>query len=174
LLTFSKNIYMAGLSSYFTFYAIEKFGVTVQQSQLMLFLFLGASAAGLILGGLFGDRFGAKAVIWFSILGALPFTLALPYADLLWTNILVVVIGLILSSAFSAIVVFAQELVPGRVGMIAGIFFGLAFGFGGIGAAVLGVVADHKGIDYVFWICSFLPLFGLLTIFLPSMKPRAI
>jgi FSR family fosmidomycin resistance protein-like MFS transporter len=174
LLTFSKNIYMAGLSSYFTFYAIERFGVTVQQSQLMLFLFLGASAAGLILGGLFGDRFGAKAVIWFSILGALPFTLALPYADLLWTNILVVVIGLILSSAFSAIVVFAQELVPGRVGMIAGIFFGLAFGFGGIGAAVLGVVADHRGIDYVFWLCSFLPLFGLLTIFLPSMKPRTI
>jgi MFS transporter, FSR family, fosmidomycin resistance protein len=174
LLTFSKNIYTAALSSYFTFYAIEKFGVSVQQSQLMLFLFLGASAAGLILGGLFGDRFGAKAVIWFSILGTLPFSLALPYADLVWTNILVVVIGLILSSAFSAIVVFAQELVPGRVGMIAGIFFGLAFGFGGIGAAVLGVVADHKGIDYVFWICSFLPLFGLLTVFLPDMKPRAI
>ena len=135
ILTFSKNIYMASLSSYYTFYAIEKFGVSVQQSQLMLFVFLGTSAAGLVLGGLFGDRFGAKAVIWFSILGVLPFTLALPYADLLWTNILAAVIGLILSSAFSAIVVFAQELVPGRVGMIAGIFFGLAFGFGGIGAA---------------------------------------
>ena len=170
ILTFSKNIYMASLSSYYTFYAIDKFGVTVQQSQLMLFLFLGASAAGLVLGGLFGDRFGAKAVIWFSILGVLPFTLALPYADFLWTNILAIVIGLILSSAFSAIVVFAQELVPGRVGMMAGIFFGLAFGFGGIGAAVLGVVADHQGIDYVFWICSFLPLLGLLTIFLPDMK----
>ena len=170
ILTFSKNIYMASLSSYYTFYAIEKFGVSVQESQLMLFVFLGASAAGLVLGGLFGDRFGAKAVIWFSILGVLPFTLALPYADLMWTNILAVVIGLILSSAFSAIVVFAQELVPGRVGMIAGIFFGLAFGFGGIGAAVLGVVADHKGIDYVFWLCSFLPLLGLLTVFLPDMK----
>jgi FSR family fosmidomycin resistance protein-like MFS transporter len=170
VLTFSKNIYMAGLSSYYTFYAMHKFGVTVQESQVMLFLFLGASAAGLLLGGLVGDRFGAKTVIWFSILGVLPFTLALPYADLFWTNVLAVVIGLILSSAFSAIVVFAQELVPGRVGLIAGIFFGLAFGFGGIGAAVLGVVADHKGIDYVFWICSFLPLFGLLTIFLPSMK----
>jgi MFS transporter, FSR family, fosmidomycin resistance protein len=174
LLTFSKNIYVAGLSSYFTFYAIQKFGVTVQESQLMLFLFLGASAAGLVLGGLFGDRFGAKAVIWFSILGALPFTLALPYADLVWTNILVVVIGVILSSAFSAIVVFAQELVPGRIGLVAGIFFGLAFGFGGIGAAALGVLADHKGIDFVFWVCSFLPLFGLLTIFLPDTKPRAI
>ncbi len=170
ILTFSKNIYTACLSSYYTFYVIEKFGVSVQHSQLMLFLFLGASAAGLVLGGLFGDRFGPKAVIWFSILGVLPFTLALPYADLVWANILVVVIGLILSSAFSAIVVLAQELVPGRVGMIAGIFFGLAFGFGGIGAALLGVIADHKGIDYVFWLCSFLPLFGLLTIFLPKMK----
>ena len=170
ILTFSKNVYTASMSSYYTFYAIHKFGVSVQDLQLMLFLFLGASAAGLVLGGLFGDRFGAKTVIWFSILGVLPFTLALPYADLLWTNILAIVIGLILSSAFSAIVVFAQELVPGRVGMIAGIFFGLAFGAGGIGAALLGVVADHKGIDYVFWACSFLPLLGLLTIFLPDMK----
>jgi MFS transporter, FSR family, fosmidomycin resistance protein len=170
VLTFSKNIYVASLSSYYTFYAIHKFGVSVQASQIMLFLFLGASAAGLVLGGLFGDRFGAKSVIWFSILGVLPFTLALPYADFVWTNILTVVIGLILSSAFSAIVVFAQELVPGRVGLVAGIFFGLAFGFGGIGAAVLGVVADRKGIDFVFWVCSFLPLFGLLTVFLPDMK----
>ena len=170
VLTFSKNVYTACLSSYYTFYVIHKFGVTVQHSQLMLFLFLGASAAGLVLGGLFGDRFGPKAVIWFSILGVLPFTLALPYADLVWSNILVILIGLILSSAFSAIVVLAQELVPGRVGMVAGIFFGLAFGFGGIGAALLGVIADHKGIDYVFWLCSFLPLFGLLTIFLPDMK----
>jgi FSR family fosmidomycin resistance protein-like MFS transporter len=174
ILTFSKNIYVASLSSYYTFYAIDKFGVSVQASQVMLFLFLGASAAGLVLGGLFGDRFGAKAVIWFSILGVLPFTLALPYADLVWTNILAVVIGLILSSAFSAIVVFAQELVPGRVGLIAGIFFGLAFGFGGIGAAVLGVVADHRSIDFVFWLCSFLPLFGLLTVFLPDMKARSV
>lgn len=170
ILTFSKNIYTACLSSYYTFYVIDKFGVSVQHSQLMLFLFLGASAAGLVLGGLFGDRFGPKAVIWFSILGVLPFTLALPYANLVWANILVVAIGLVLSSAFSAIVVLAQELVPGRVGMIAGIFFGLAFGFGGIGAALLGVLADSRGIEYVFWICSFLPLFGLLTIFLPKMK----
>ncbi len=170
ILTFSKNIYMACLSSYYTFYVIETFGVSVQGSQLMLFGFLAASAAGLVLGGLFGDRFGAKFVIWFSILGVLPFTLALPYANLFWINVLAIVIGLILSSAFSAIVVFAQELVPGRVGMIAGIFFGLAFGFGGIGAAALGVVADQRGIAYVFWICSFLPLLGLLTVFLPDMK----
>jgi len=170
ILTFSKNIYMAALSSYYTFYAIEEFGVSVQGSQLMLFAFLAASAAGLVLGGLFGDRFGAKSVIWFSILGALPFTLALPYANLFWINVLAVLIGLILSSAFSAIVVFAQELVPGRVGLIAGIFFGLAFGFGGIGAAALGILADYRGIDYVFWLCSFLPLLGLLTIFLPKMS----
>ena len=168
LLTFSKNIYTASLSSYYTFYAIERFGVSVQDSQLMLFLFLGASAAGILLGGAFGDRFGPKTVIWFSILGALPFTLALPYADLFGANVLVVLIGLIISSAFPAIVVMAQELVPGRVGMIAGIFFGFAFGMGGLAAAVLGVVADYKGIEYVFWICSFLPLLGILTIFLPS------
>lgn len=170
LLVFSKNIYMASFSSYYTFYAIHKFGVTVQQSQLMLFAFLGASAAGTILGGLFGDRFGPKMVIWFSILGCLPFTLALPYADFNWTIALTVLIGLILSSAFPAIVVFAQELVPGRVGMIAGIFFGFAFGMAGIAAAVLGIVADAKGIDYVYDVCSYLPLLGLLTVFLPSME----
>lgn len=170
ILTFSKNIYTASLSSYYTFYAIDKFGVSVQGSQIMLFAFLAASAAGLILGGLFGDRFGARTVIWFSIVGVLPFTLALPYANLFWINVLSVLIGLILSSAFPAIVVYAQELVPGRVGLIAGIFFGLAFGFGGIGAAALGVLADSKGIDYVFWLCSFLPLLGLLTIFLPKMS----
>jgi len=168
LLTFTKNGYTAGISSYYTFYVIEKFGVSVQQSQVMLFLFLGASALGILLGGLFGDRFGPKTVIWFSILGVLPFTLALPYADFVWTNVLVVVIGLILSSAFPAIIVFAQELVPGRVGMVAGIFFGFAFGMGGIAAAVLGVVADSKGIEYVFDVCSYLPLVGLLTIFLPN------
>ena len=168
LLTFTKNGFTAGISSYYTFYVIEKFGVSVQQSQVMLFLFLGASALGILLGGLFGDRFGPKTVIWFSILGVLPFTLALPYADFVWTNVLVVVIGLILSSAFPAIIVFAQELVPGRVGMVAGIFFGFAFGMGGIAAAVLGVVADSKGIEYVFDVCSYLPLVGLLTIFLPN------
>ena len=171
LLVFTKNIYMASLSSYYTFYVIHKFGVSVQESQLLLFIFLGAAAAGTFLGGPIGDRFGPKTVIWFSILGVLPFTLALPYADLFWTQILTALIGLILASAFSAIVVFAQELVPGRVGLIAGIFFGFAFGMGGIAAAVLGVVADAKGIEYVFRICSYLPLLGLLTIFLPSMNP---
>ena len=168
LLTFTKNGYSAGLASYYTFYVIEKFGVSVQQSQVMLFVFLGASALGILLGGLFGDRFGPKTVIWFSILGVLPFTLALPYAGLVWTNILVMLIGLILSSAFPAIIVFAQELVPGRVGMVAGIFFGFAFGMGGIAAAVLGVIADARGIEYVFQVCSYLPLVGLLTIFLPN------
>jgi FSR family fosmidomycin resistance protein-like MFS transporter len=169
-LVFTKNIYMASLSSYYTFYVIHKFGVSVQEAQVLLFIFLGAVAVGTVVGGPIGDRFGRKFVIWFSILGVLPFTLALPYADLFWTRILTVLIGLILASAFSAIVVFAQELVPGRVGMIAGIFFGFAFGMGGIAAAVLGVVADVKGIDFVYQICSFLPLLGLLTVFLPSSK----
>lgn len=166
----TKNIYMASLSSYYTFYVIHKFGVSVQEAQILLFIFLGAVAAGTLAGGPIGDRFGRKFVIWFSILGVLPFTLALPYADLFWTRILTVLIGLILASAFSAIVVFAQELVPGRVGMIAGIFFGFAFGMGGLAAAVLGVVADIKGIDYVYMICSFLPLLGLLTVLLPSTR----
>jgi len=170
LLVLTKNAYIASLSSYYTFYAIEKFGVSVQMSQVMLFLFLGASALGILLGGPFGDRYGQKAMIWFSIVGVLPFTLLLPYANLEWTMILTVLIGLILSSAFSNIVVFAQELVPGRVGMIAGVFFGFAFGMGGIAAAVLGVVADMKGIDFVFRLCSYLPFLGLLTIFLPNMK----
>lgn len=168
LLVFSKNAYMASISSYYTFYLIERFDVSVQMSQILLFVFLGAVALGILLGGPFGDRYGQKAMIWFSILGVLPFTLALPYANFEWTVILSILIGLILSSAFSNIVVFAQELVPGRVGMIAGIFFGFAFGMGGIAAAILGVVADHKGIEYVYWVCSFLPLVGLLTVFLPS------
>jgi FSR family fosmidomycin resistance protein-like MFS transporter len=167
-LMFSKNIYTASFMSFYTFYAIHQFGVSVQTSQLMLFAFLGASAVGTILGGLFGDRFGPKMVIWFSILGCLPFSLALPYADLTWTIILSSLIGLILSSAFPAIVVFAQELIPGRVGMISGIFFGAAFGIAGIAAAVLGIVADAKGVAYVYEICSYLPLLGLLTIFLPG------
>ena len=170
LLTFSKNIYMASISSYYTFYVIERFGVGVQMSQYLLFVFLGAAALGTILGGPIGDRFGAKFVIWLSILGVLPFTLALPYANFEWTIILSFVIGLMMASAFPAIVVFAQELLPGRVGMVAGIFFGFAFGMGGIAAAVLGVVADHSGIEYVYWICSFLPLLGLLTVFLPSTR----
>jgi MFS transporter, FSR family, fosmidomycin resistance protein len=167
LLTFSKNIYTASISSYYTFYAIERFGVSVQGSQMMLFAFLGASAVGTFAGGPIGDRWGARFVIWFSILGALPFTLLLPYANFEWTIVLSVLIGLIISSAFPAIVVFAQELVPGRVGMVAGIFFGFAFGMGGIAAAVLGVVADARGVEFVYRICSFLPLLGLLTVLLP-------
>jgi FSR family fosmidomycin resistance protein-like MFS transporter len=170
LLVLTKNAYIASLTSYYTFYVIHRFDVSVQMSQVLLFAFMGASALGILLGGPFGDRYGQKAMIWFSIVGVLPFTLALPYANLEWTVILTVIIGLILSSAFSNIVVFAQELVPGRVGMIGGIFFGLAFGVGGIAAALLGIVADMKGIDFVFRVCSYLPFLGLLTIFLPNMK----
>jgi MFS transporter, FSR family, fosmidomycin resistance protein len=172
-LTFSKNAYMASLTSYYTFFVIHKFGVTVQDSQVLLFVLLGAAALGTVVGGPIGDRFGAKAVIWFSILGVLPFTLVMPYVDLTWTVILSFIISLIMASAFPAIVVFAQELVPGRVGMIAGIFFGFAFGMGGLAAAVLGVIADARGIDHVYWLCSFLPLLGLLTVFLPDMKKKA-
>lgn len=170
LLVLTKNGYIASLTSYYTFYVIDKFGVSVQMSQVLLFVFMGSSALGILLGGPFGDRYGQKAMIWFSIIGVLPFTLALPYANLEWTIILTIIIGLILSSAFSNIVVFAQELVPGRIGMIGGIFFGLAFGVGGIAAALLGIVADVKGIDFVFHVCSYLPFLGLLTIFLPNMK----
>ncbi len=169
LLTFTKNIYTASISSYYTFFLIEKFQLTTQQAQLMLFLFLGGMAGGVMLGGLVGDKVGPLKVIWFSILGILPFTLALPHVGLEMTGLLTAIIGLILASAFPAIVVFAQELVPGRTGLIAGIFFGFAFGMGGIAAAVLGVVADAKGIEYVYRICSYLPLMGLLTIFLPRM-----
>lgn len=169
VLTATKNAYLASLSSYFTFFTIEKFGVSVQNAQLLLFLFLGASAAGVFFGGPIGDRFGSRVVIWFSILGVIPFALILPYANLFWTAALVVIIGFIFSSAFSAIVVFAQELVPGRVGLIAGMFFGFAFGFGGIGAAVLGVFADREGIEFVYKVCSYMPLLGLLTILLPRL-----
>ncbi|HLZ67518.1 MAG TPA: MFS transporter [Aliidongia sp.] len=173
LLVFSKFFYLASLSSYFTFYLISKFGLSVQSAQIHLFVLLGSVAAGTIIGGPIGDRIGRKIVIWVSILGVAPFTLLLPYADLFWTGVLSVIIGLVLSSAFSAIVVFGQELVPGKVGMIAGLFFGLSFGMGGIGAAVLGHVADVAGIDYVYKICSFLPLIGILTVFLPNIeKPR--
>jgi len=170
LLTITKNVYIAGIANYFTFYLIHKFGLDVGQSQLMLFLFLGASAVGVFLGGPIGDRFGPKFVIWLSIIGALPFALALPYADFTWTVILSIIIGIVFSSCFSAIVVFAQELVPGRIGMIAGIFFGLAFGAGGIGAAALGALADVRGIDFLFQVTSYLPLLGFLTVFLPDFK----
>ncbi|CAK9891331.1 MULTISPECIES: MFS transporter [Pseudomonas] len=172
LLVFSKYFYMSSFTSYFTFYLIEKFDLSVASSQLHLFLFLGAVAAGTFFGGPIGDRIGRKAVIWFSILGVAPFTLLLPYVDLFWTSVLSVIIGFILASAFSAIVVYAQELVPGNVGMIAGIFFGLMFGFGGIGAAALGYLADLKGIEYVYSLCSYLPLFGLLAILLPATAKR--
>lgn len=169
LLVFSKYIYLVSLSSYYTFYLIDKFEVPVQSAQLYLFVFLGAVAVGTLGGGPVGDRVGFKTVIWFSILGVLPFTLILPYANLFWTAVLTVPIGLILASAFSAIIVYAQELMPSKVGMIAGMFFGFAFGIAGIGAAALGWLADQTSIEYVYHVCSFLPLVGLLTAFLPNL-----
>ena len=171
-LMFSKFIYLASLSSYYTFFLISKFHVSVQSAELHLFIFLGAVAAGTIIGGPIGDRIGRKYVIWCSILGVLPFTLMLPWANLFWTGILSVVIGLILASAFSAIIVYAQELVPGRIGTISGLFFGLAFGMGGVGAAYLGKLADHSGIYFVYQVCAFLPAIGLLTGFLPNLDQK--
>jgi len=170
-LIFSKYFYLASLVSYYTFYLISKFHLSVQSAQIHLFAFLGAVAAGTIIGGPVGDRIGRKYVIWWSILGVLPFTLALPYANLFWTGVLSVVIGLVLASAFSAILVYAQELVPGRIGMISGLFFGFAFGMAGIGAAVLGELADHTDIYFVYQVCSFLPAMGLLAAFLPNLEP---
>jgi len=169
-LIFSKYVYLASLTSYFTFYLIHRFNVSVETAQLHLFVFLGAVAVGTILGGPLGDRVGRKRVIWFSILGTLPFTLLLPYASLFWTAPLTVAIGLILASAFPAIVVFAQELVPGKVGMISGLFFGFSFGMGGLGAAILGELADHIGIEAVYQVCAFLPLIGLLAALLPDTR----
>lgn len=171
VLIFSKYFYLASMSSYYTFFLMDKFHVSVGASQMFLFLFLFAIAAGTLIGGHAGDRFGRKYVIWFSILGVAPFTLLLPYANLFWTAVLSFCIGVILASAFSAILVYAQELVPGKIGLISGLFFGLAFGMGGIGAAVLGRLADKTSIQYVFHLCSFLPLLGLFTGFLPSLKP---
>ncbi|HEV3210781.1 MAG TPA: MFS transporter [Chthoniobacterales bacterium] len=169
-LIFSKFFYLTSMTNYYTFYLIGRFHVSVQTAQIYLFLFLAAVAAGTIIGGPFGDRFGRKYVIWISILGVAPFTLLLPYADLFWTAVLTLIIGVILASAFSAILVYAQELVPGKVGMIAGLFFGFAFGMAGIGSAVLGRLADHTSVEYVFHVCSFLPLLGLLTGFLPDIE----
>ena len=169
-LVFSKYIYLVSLSSYYTFYLIDKFHVSVQNAQLFLFVFLGAVAAGTFAGGPIGDRIGRKYVIWASILGVLPFTLAMPFANLFWTAILTVIIGLVLASAFSAILVYAQELVPGRVGTISGLFFGLAFGVAGIGAALLGRLADATSIIFVYRLCAFLPAIGLLTAFLPNIE----
>lgn len=172
LLVFSKYIYMASLQTYYTFFLIEKFKLPVGTAQMYLFLFLASVALGTFAGGPIGDRIGRKRVIWFSILGAAPFTIALPYADLFWTGVLSVIIGLVMSSAFSAIVVFAQELVPGKVGLISGIFFGLMFGISGVGAAAMGSIADVHGIAQVYQIASFLPLLGILAVLLPRIDTR--
>ena len=169
VLIFSKYFYLASMSSYYTFYLMDKFHVSVQSSQVHLFVFLFSTAAGTFIGGPLGDRFGRKYVIWFSILGVAPFTLLLPHVNLFWTTIFSVFIGFILSSAFSAILVYAQELLPGKVGMVSGLFFGFAFGMGGIGSALLGALADHTSIQYVYRVCAFLPLIGLLTGFLPDI-----
>lgn len=169
-LMFSKAFYTASISSYYTFYLIEKFGVTTSTAQILLFVFLGANVIGVYFGGPLGDRFGRSRVLWFSVLGALPFTLMLPYADLTWSVVLTVMIGLIMASATPAIIVFAQELMPHRFGLISGIFYGLAFGLGGIGAAVLGKLADLTSLDYAYSVCAFLPAIGLLAVFLPRMN----
>jgi MFS transporter, FSR family, fosmidomycin resistance protein len=172
VLIFSKYFYLACMSSYFTFFLIDKFKLSIQSSQVHLFLFLFSTAAGTFLGGPLGDKFGRKYVIWFSILGVAPFTLFLPYMDLFWTTVFSIFIGFILSSAFSAILVYAQELLPGKIGMVSGLFFGFAFGMGGLGSAVLGALADHTSIHYIFHVCGFLPLIGLLTGFLPDLKKK--
>ena len=172
LLIFSKYFYMASIGSFLTFYLIGKFGLSVQNAQLHLFLFMFAVAAGSLIGGPLGDRIGRKPVIWASILGVAPFTLLLPFASLFWTGVLSVLIGLILSSAFSAILVYAQELIPGRVGMVSGLFFGFAFGMGGLGAAILGVLADRTSIDFVFRVCAFLPLLGMVAVLLPDIEHK--
>ncbi|MCX2495874.1 MFS transporter [Pedobacter sp. PF22-3] len=172
LLIFSKYFYMASLTNYFTFYLIDKFKVSVQTSQIYLFVFLFSVAAGTLLGGPIGDKIGRKYVIWASILGTAPFALLLPHANLFWIGVLIVPIGMILASAFSAILVYAQELIPGKVGLVAGLFFGFAFGMGGIGSALLGKLADSTSIEYVFNVCAFLPLIGLLTGFLPNIETK--
>jgi FSR family fosmidomycin resistance protein-like MFS transporter len=171
-LTFSKQFYLVSITSFFTFYLIHTFGLSVKDAQLHLFIFLFAVAAGTVIGGPIGDRLGYRRVIWWSILGVLPFTLGLPYADLFWTGVLSAIIGVILASAFPAILVYAQGLIPGRVGMVAGLFFGLAFGVAGIGAGVLGWLADLTSIDFVYHVCAFLPAIGLLAAFLPETKPK--
>jgi MFS transporter, FSR family, fosmidomycin resistance protein len=172
VLVFSKNVYTSSLTSYYTFFLIDRFDLPTETAQVMLFLYLAATAAGVMLGGLIGDRFGIRMVIWLSILGALPFTLALPYLGVTGTAVVSMLIGFIIASSFPAIVVYAQELLPGRVGLVGGLFFGAAFGLGGIGAAVLGRVADAQGIAFVFQICAFLPALGLLSVFLPRLSPQ--
>ena len=171
-LVFSKDVYTATMGSYYTFFLIERFGLETQAAQLMLFVYLGATAVGVLLGGLIGDRIGTRTVIWASILGVLPFTAALPYMGLVGTGVFTVVIGLVLASAFPAIVVFAQELVPGRVGLIAGLFYGFAFGIGGLSAAAMGILADARGIEFVYQMAGFLPMLGLVAFFLPRLDTR--
>jgi FSR family fosmidomycin resistance protein-like MFS transporter len=172
VLIFSKYFYIASISSYFTFYLIEKFNVSVQDAQFHLFLFLAAVALGTLIGGPLGDKFGRKYVIWFSVLGVAPFALLLPYADLFWTSVLSVIIGLLLASAFPAILVYAQELLPKKLGMVSGLFYGFAFGMGGLGSAILGNIADHQGIIYVYDVCAYLPLIGVIAMFLPNLKKK--
>jgi FSR family fosmidomycin resistance protein-like MFS transporter len=169
-LIFSKYFYLASIQSYFTFYLIDKFHLTIQGAQIHLFIFLAAAALGTFAGGPLGDRFGRKQVIWVSILGVLPFTLMLPYANLFWTGAFSAMTGLLLASAFPAIVVYAQELIPGKIGMVAGLFFGFAFGMGGLGAALLGELAEVTSIRFVYQVCAFLPAIGLLTVLLPNMR----
>ena len=174
VLIFSKFFYMSSMSSYFTFYLIEKFGISVQESQFHLVLFLASCAIGTLIGGPLGDKFGRKYVIWFSVLGAAPFTLMLPYVDLFWTGVLSIAIGIIISSAFPAILVYAQELLPKKLGMVSGLFYGFAFGMGGLGSALLGNLADHTSITYVYYLCAYLPLIGIIALFLPNLKKKVV
>jgi len=174
VLIFSKYFYIASITSYFTFYLISKFSISVQDAQFYLFVFLIALAVGTLLGGPLGDKFGRKYVIWLSVLGVAPFALLLPHVNLLWTSILSVIIGLLLASAFPAILVYAQELLPKKLGMVSGLFYGFAFGMGGLGSALLGNLADHKGIEYVYTICAYLPLIGVIAVFLPNLKKKQI
>lgn len=172
VLIFSKFVYMASMSSYFTFYLMERFNLSVQDAQFHLVLFLASCALGTLIGGPLGDKFGRKYVIWFSVLGAAPFTLLLPFVDLFWTGVLSVVIGTIISSAFPAILVYAQELLPKKLGMVSGLFYGFAFGMGGLGSALLGNLADHSSITYVYHLCAYLPLIGIIAFFLPNLKKK--
>ena len=172
VIIFSKFFYSASISSYFTFFLMDKFQLSIRDAQFHLFLYLAACAVGTLIGGPLGDKFGRKYVIWFSILGAAPFTLLLPFVDLFWTSVLSVVIGMIMSSAFPAILVYAQELLPKNLGMVSGLFYGFAFGMGGLGSALLGNLADHTSIEYVYQLCAFLPLIGMIAVFLPNLKKK--
>ena len=172
IVIFSKFFYSASLSTYYTFYVMDKFHLSIQQAQFHLFIYLIAYAIGTIMGGPLGDKFGRKYIIWFSVFGATPFALLLPYVNLFWTDVLMIIIGMIISSAFPAIIVYAQELIPKKLGMISGLFYGFAFGMGALGSALLGVLADHTSIQYVYHICSFLPIIGVICYFLPNLKKK--